>query len=327
MKNGWQVILKKRLVLGLFGLALMGLGPNSWGDDAAKVPCGSKETGLSDCAEVKKRSIELVGARAKEFVESWYDGEVFDEGICCITKNRFNSFEPEIEKSHHGESCGEWSRLKHRIRRKKKRVDVLITVDARNQAGSRERAYMAGVKVQMMDSLLAEISKEIESGAISVGVCREALKDFNGVTKDMEGGLKSFSEQVKTANTREVLNKCDPETQSKLTAQNENDDSLGLKSERLGMQACRLLAVRAASEAMFQQIAMCELNARVDDAYDRFLLNVSDPVLMKRLDQWAKACKGCGADIGCANRCYQGHFLDYLRGETKKRTSIGASEG
>ena len=62
-------------------LAISGTSGPAWGEEV-RIPCGDEKTGLSDCKEVKDRTVKLVSDRATEVVEDWYQGKDFYPRTC-----------------------------------------------------------------------------------------------------------------------------------------------------------------------------------------------------------------------------------------------------
>jgi hypothetical protein len=283
-----------------------------------QVPCGAASTGLNECKDVKERSVELVTARAKEIVEDWYRGKLnFYSRTCSLTPNIFTNG-PEVSSNHLGQSCGDWSavRTTYRVQKKKfsVRVDSTSTIHSDGDRGDRERAYTAGVYVQAVDCVLKKINNEIRSGTLNIRACQSMGASTGEKVSDLVTSFNSFASHVKGANAREVLNKCDGETQKG----NEFTDGQG-KGEALDQVNCRLVAQRAATETLFQEVAVCELMMLSKAAFDEFRLDVLDPGDMRgRIDSWAKACQGCGSDNGCQNTCYQNHYTQFFKSKVEK---------
>jgi len=284
-----------------------------------QVPCGTADTGLHECREVKERSVELVTARAKEIVEDWYRGKVnFYSRTCSLTRNIFSK-EPEVDSNHLGQSCGDWSEIRTTYRVKKKkfsvRVDSTSTIHSDGSRGARERAYTAGAYVQAVDCALKRINNEIRSGTLSIRACQSMGSSTGEKVSGLITSFKTYSASVKGANAREVLNKCDGDAQKN----NGFTDGQG-KGEALDQVNCRLVAQRAATETLFQEFAICELMMLSKAAFDEFRLEVLDPADMRgRIDGWAKACQGCEADHSCQNTCYQTHYTKFFKGKVENR--------
>lgn len=279
-----------------------------------QVPCGTADTGLNECKEVKERSVALVTARAKEIVADWYSGKMpFYSRTCSLTPNIFTKG-PEVSSNHLGQSCGEWSKVQTQYFKKKRRVDSVSTIHSDGDRGDRERAYTAGAYVQAVDCVLKRTNNEIRSGTLSMRACQSMGASTGEKVSDLITSFKSFASRVKGANAREVLNKCDGDAQRN----NGFTDGQG-KGETLDQLNCRLVAQRAATETLFQEFAVCELMMQSKAAFDEFRLDVLDPGDMRgRIDGWAKACKGCRSDDACQNNCYQNHYTEFFKGKVEK---------
>jgi hypothetical protein len=290
--------------------------------EEVKVPCGSAETGLNDCTEVKNRSVDLVTKRAKEIVEEWYQGKGFYPRTCSLKRNLFTENLAEADTNHLGQSCGEWSDVKTRYKvRKKKfrvRVDSSSTIDSNGNYGDRERAYTAGAYVQAVDFVLQKIGTEIRAGSLNMQACVSMGSQAGRSVTQLMSSLKMFSENVEGANPRELLDKCDKE-QSKM----ERTDG-EVKGEALGQVNCRLAAQRAATESLFENFAICELMMQSKAAFDVFKLDTLEPGDMrKRINGWVQASKGCRADKTCQNRRYQELYSEYFKSKLDQHFGRG----
>jgi hypothetical protein len=291
--------------------------------EGVKVPCGSAETGLNDCTEVKNRSVDLVTKRAKEIVEEWYQGKGFYPRTCSLKGNLFTGNLAEVDTNHRSQSCGEWSKVRtsYRVQRKKfsVRVDSSSTIDSTGDFGNRERAYTAGAYVQAVDFVLQKINAEIREGSLNMQACKSLGAKAGQSVTQLISSFKSFSSHVEGGKARELLDKCDKD-QSK----NEFTDGQG-KGEAMDQVNCRLAAQRAATESLFEQFAICELMLQSKAAFDEFRLDTLDPEDMyRRINGWVQASKGCGANDGCQNSRYQQQYTEYFK--SKLDQHFGRSE-
>lgn len=282
------------------------------GASSVQVPCGSEETGLNDCTEVKDRSIDLVTKRSKEVVEDWYRGKDFYSRTCSLTPTIFNP-QSEISSNHQGQSCGEWSRINTTYKVVKDdfsvRVDSYSSVDSSGSRGDRERAYTAGAYVQAVDCMLKQVIRDIRSGSLDVKACESLGRKTGQKVTEFVSSLKNFSSHIEGSNARAILNKCQSSVQG-------GKDSEQVQAESLDQLNCRLLSQRGATEALFQQLAVCELMLRSQTAFERFKLDALNPSdIRKRVDGWAKACQSCGPDADCQNTCYQSKYTEFFKGK------------
>ncbi len=290
--------------------------------EPVKVPCGDASTGLSDCQEVKQRSKTLLTERAQEIVNGWYQGDNFYPRTCSILPTIFNTG-PELEQDHDGRSCGQWSRLETSYSKCGKRCRNSYThVNSTGDLGARERAYVAGGYVAAVDCWLTRVKRQIDEGTLKITACQAMGRGLNESFQELSAGVKDIAKNVKDANARAIINKCDHDTQVKSEGEREaaRGEEAGILGEELVMRSCRLIAQRQGTEAMFQQLAVCEVFAQAKKAFDEFDHEMLNPkAVYARIDQWAKACKGCGTDNSCHNSCYQQKYLDFIRNQIQSR--------
>ncbi|MBU6376325.1 MAG: hypothetical protein KGQ59_10045 [Bdellovibrionales bacterium] len=292
------------------------------------VPCGDPSTGLSDCKEVKERSKKLVFARVKEIVDCWYGKGANCDGISSGFSRICNliggSLTPsEMESNHVGQSCGAWSEVKTEYKVSgglQPRVDSESQVISSGGKGDRERAYVAGGYINATECALRRVLRMIDSGSLSVSACKAAGQDLASVQGSFTAAIGRIggANALKIENKRELLDKCDGKTQKVVEKQysKEMSNSADAKAESLDQKNCRLATQRSGAEAMFQHLAVCEIMAQVEPAYNRFVMSSMSPGVMQgRIDGWVKKCKGCMNDDQCQNECYQKNFLEYIRGQ------------
>lgn len=290
--------------------------------ERVKVPCGGASTGLSDCGEVKQRTKNLVTDRAREIVAGWYEGDNFYPRTCSLLPTIFSSG-PELEQDHKGRSCGQWSQVITSLRKCGKRCRNSYTqVNSTGERGDRERAYVAGGYVAAVDCWLKRVKRQIDEGTLKITACQAMGRGLNSSAKELAVGVEEITKNVKDANARAIINKCDHATQvaSEDGRESARAEEAGILGEELVMRSCRLIAQRQGTEAMFQQLAVCEVFAQAKREFDEFDHEMLNPkAVYARVDAWAKACKGCGMNDACQNNCYQDKYLDFIRKEIHTR--------
>ncbi|NDD93159.1 hypothetical protein EBZ37_13905, partial [bacterium] len=291
---------------------------------------GESSTGLSDCKEVKDRSKKLVFARVKEIVECWYSGgKNCDSGaafsrICNLLGGSLTP--SEVDSNHVGQSCGEWSEVQTEYEEIKNSLGMTVGLNSESQVissggkGDRERAYVAGAYVSATECSMRRVFRMIDNGTLSLNACKALGTDVAALQKSFVGSVSHIGNgEGQVANRRELLDKCDFRAQKvvseKYTQQQLQESDA--QAERLDQKNCRLVTQRSGIEAMFQQLAVCEIMAQVDAAYNRFVMGSMSPGVMQgRIEGWVQDCKKCGPFRDkCHNECYRKNFLDYIRGQ------------
>lgn len=120
-----------------------------------------------------------------------------------------------------------------------------------------EDAYNAGAWVRAFDCYFPQVEKELDKNTIRLtnDVCVVAAKKYAELAQRL----------TQDANIRELANECCP---SKNLAKARVSSSC---NEAKVASACYLQSVRSSVEAIFNQIAICEVNMRAQTSWEKFL--------------------------------------------------------
>jgi len=169
---------------------------------------------------------------------------------------------------------------------------------------------MAGAYIQATQCEFQRVSSEIRSGKLNLDACKAMGRDFAGSLSTLMSRTKALGDQK----LRQLVDKCDPDQQRK-KSEPSGEAASNHDSSDMDQENCRMASERAGHEAIFQELAACEVLARAKKAYDRFDLELfQKSTVQSRHQSWMNSCSG-----GNPNGCYQSQFMSFLKAAVNKR--------
>jgi hypothetical protein len=248
---------------------------------------GSAHAGERTCSEMTSRYLSKFDERISLQAESWYRGCDLDtsanapsftvdttlptgSNVCTgtpvagVTCNALRNGVPatynkrrELSKNHNGVSCGSWPRFESKV------TDYTCRITPHYGEGVMiEQSYERGTFIQALNCFHQQVKNELAKNSLTItpgGPCEKPSAAFAGLGNDM----LQISGQIKKDFGAEA-NLPDVDNCTEQVSVTQTDPG------RLRQSACQLASVRQTREAMFYEMAACEVFARAKVSYEKF---------------------------------------------------------
>lgn len=219
---------------------------------------------------------------------------------CSVTANQFDSFTKEITSNHLGQNCGNPVHIS--VTAGSSGISSVVNVSS--NAGTLEMAYYRGLKAQIAAFELAQVKQEILNMNLKVSPACQCASSYyqqllhGPLTVNTVNNVQPYISALPNA---ALVWLCDP---SVLGPAASNQVYL---PEHVSQSMQQLCSVRANLEAMYSQLAVCEVQERTTHEFNTVIANpgaiiddITADLTPQLFKQCGSACNSC-SDYGCCS--------------------------
>lgn len=270
--------------------------PGTNDEEIKRLKAQGAHAGERACKVVLREADQKLEKRVRDQAEQYYDGCDLDptqapnaqgcrgRTVPRETCNVLSNGVPgtfggnELATNHKGRSCGDWPYFNSRLSGR----TCSITPDYTRTSHFIEDSYNRGGWIQAMNCYHNQVKAEVARGKLRLttvrnaegaevnGPCAAMAQQFDWAKREADASVSSAA--VAKANEQSLTGEaniadvemCTGAERSKV--EDENPD-VG----RLRQSACQLVAARQNLEAMWMQLAACEVFSRAQRSYERFM--------------------------------------------------------